>query len=313
MNLSFQGLDQAVWELGSQIAGWDGASVGMAMLTVRWVGLTTFAPGFSSTTVSLRFRMSIALMMAALMAPASSTDASGAGLRAHELSVLMAAEFVVGAALGLCVAMWIAAARSAGEWVALLSGLNIQTTYQPDWDGDSAESPTPIGRLFTLLGMLVFFGSRGPLRMMDLVELSLERCPLGQGTAPLMHARPEFLFDLVGESLALSIFVAWPIILAMATAQMAVILATKTRSVVLSWSLLAPTRLGIGMFILAIGFGAISLRISESISVWNSLVIDSLGSAFSLDAPLRTTNATESLSPGPPPEVPPDASAETGT
>lgn len=269
-------LDRTLWELAASLAGWRTDYAALCLLTIRWVGLTSFAPGFSSHTVSLRMRMTLAVLLASVMAGAMPANVPIRQMAAPELAWTLTAEFLVGAALGLCVSLWIAAARSAGEWVALLSGLNIQTSYQPDWDGDAGELPTPIGRLFTLLGMVIFFAGRGPLHMIDLVAASLSWCPLGEGIRPISVAGAASTFDIVGEALAVSILVAWPIILALAIAQMAVGIATKSRSVALSWSLLAPTRLAIGMFVLAAGFVMASVSLKESQASWYAYVERSL-------------------------------------
>lgn len=269
-------LDRSLWELATRLAGWQDDYTALSLLTIRWVGLTTFAPGFSSQTVSLRIRMALAVLMASVMSGVLPQTMPIRQMAMHESAWVMTSEFVIGAALGLCVSLWIAAARSAGEWIALLAGLNIQTTYQPDWDGDAGELPTPIGRLFTLLGMVIFFAGRGPLHMMDLVATSLRCCPLGQGIGPISSEGAASIFDIVGEALAVSVLVAWPIVLALAIAQMAVGIATKSRSVALSWSLLAPTRLGIGMFVLAAGFVTASVSLKESSASWFAFVERSL-------------------------------------
>lgn len=269
-------LDRTIWELAASLAGWRADYAALGLLTIRWVGLASFAPGFSSHTVSLRMRMTLAVLMASVMTGAMPPNVPIRQMAVPELAWILTAEFLIGAALGLCVGLWIAAARSAGEWIALLSGLNMQTSYQPDWDGDSGELPTPIGRLFTLLGMVIFFAGRGPLHMMDLVAASLSWCPLGEGIRPIGLGGAAAIFDIVGEALAVSILVAWPIILALAIAQMAVGIATKSRSVALSWSLLAPTRLAIGMFLLAAGFVTASVSLKESQASWYAYVERSL-------------------------------------
>jgi len=276
MNTGHSDLDQSLWDLASSIAGWETPSSATALLTIRWMGLAGFAPGVGSSMVSLRFRMALAVMLAALMAGGQSDVKSVHEGPYHEVAFLLCIEFVIGVILGLCVSLWIAAARSAGEWIALLAGLKVQTTYQPDWDGDAGESPSPVGRLFALLGMVVFFTGRGPLRLLDLMRASLEACPLGHGLAPLSQAKAESAFALLGEALSLSILAAWPIIMALSTAQLAVALATRTQSVALSWSLLAPTRLAVGMLILATGFASVTPGLTRSLDNWSLSVSETL-------------------------------------
>ena len=257
-----------LWSISTALAGWDIHATTIALLTLRWIGLTSFAPGVGTATVGYNFRISLAVLLAGIMAvgepPVRSINVS-IGL---DWIVALASEFLVGVGLGLTVSLWISAARAAGEWVALLSGLNIQTTYQPDWDGDAGDLPSAIGRLFSLAGLVVFFVSRGPLRLLDLVSASLAAYPLGRGLAWPGQAQAESVFSLVGEALALSILAAWPILLALVTAQVAVALASRTQSVALSWSLLAPTRLAIGLVILAAGLAGISAGLTRTLDPW---------------------------------------------
>lgn len=276
MIADFSELDGTLWDLATRIGGWHDSYTALGLLTLRWVGLTSFAPGFSSQMVSLRIRMALAALMASVTYGATQHTVTLTGVQAHDLIRIVLSEFILGAALGLCVSLWIAAARSAGEWIAMLSGLNIQTTYQPDLDGDSGELTTPIGRMFSILGMFVFFAGRGPLRMLDLIDVSLRACPLGKGFGPITESGATAIFGIVGEALALSILVAWPIVLALAVAQMAVGIATKSRSVALSWSLLAPTRLGIGMLLLAAGFATASASLTDNFANWCVFVEESL-------------------------------------
>jgi flagellar biosynthesis protein FliR len=257
-----------LWSIATGVAGWDSHPTTMALLTLRWIGLASFAPGVGSATVGFNFRITIAILLSGIMAVGEPpvlalTKASWAAL-----GLVMVSEFVIGVGLGLSISLWIAAARAAGEWVALLSGLNIQTTYQPDWDGDSGDLPSTIGRLFSLVGLVVFFVSRGPLRLLDLVSESITACPLGQGLNMIGQAQAETVFRLVGEALALSILASWPILLALTTAQMSVALASRSQSVALSWSLLAPTRLAIGLVILAAGLAGVSAGLSRTLDPW---------------------------------------------
>jgi len=82
------------------------------------------------------------------------------------------------------------------------------------------------------------------------------------------QAQAETVFRLVGEALALSILASWPILLALTTAQMSVALASRSQSVALSWSLLAPTRLAIGLVILAAGLAGVSAGLSRTLDPW---------------------------------------------
>lgn len=266
--MSMPNLDRWLWSISALIADWDAYPSVIALLTVRWIGLASFAPGFASATVGMRLRLALAVLLSGVMA---STQQPEQGLNLSgwsDWALALTREFLIGTGLGLAVTMWISAARAAGEWVALVSGLNIQTTYQPDWDGDSGDTPTNVGRLFSLVGLVIFFAARGPLKLLDLMAGSIAMCPLGQGFTLIGQLQAEVAFGFVDEALALSILAAWPILLALVTAQMAFALATHTQSVALSWSLLAPTRLAIGLVIMATGLAGVAAGLTGTIAPW---------------------------------------------
>lgn len=268
MDVSLPDLERWLWEIAAAIADWDAHPAVVPLLTVRWIGLVSFAPGFASAAVGMKLRLTLAILLSGVMAVGDLPldDLSLVGW--SDWAVALTREFLIGAGLGLAVLLWISAARAAGEWVALVSGVNIQSTYQPDWDGDSGDLPTDIGRLFSLLGMVTFFAARGPLRLLDLVSSSVAMCPLGQGFTLIGPIQAEVAFGLVGEALALSILAAWPILLALITAQVAIALATHTHSVALSWSLLAPTRLAIGLVIMATGLAGMAAGLTGTLEPW---------------------------------------------
>jgi len=266
--MNIPNLDRWLWSISAAIADWNAHPTVIALLTARWIGLASFAPGFASATVGIRIRLVLAVLLSGVMA-GTEQPAEELHLRAwSDWALALTREFLMGAGLGLAVTMWISAARAAGEWVALVSGLNIQTTYQPDWDGDSGDMPTNVGRLFSLVGLVIFFAARGPLRLLDLVAASVSMCPLGQGFTLIGQLQAEVAFGFLGEALALSILAAWPILLALITAQMAFALATHTQSVALSWSLLAPTRLAIGLVIMAAGLAGVAAGLTGTLEPW---------------------------------------------
>lgn len=268
--MEFQASDiqSLFWELATLIAGWQLHPQATALLCMRWVGLVSFTPGLDTDTVGMRFRMALAVLLAGIMAPGIDPATLPDLDQKTDWFIALSYEFLIGTALGLSVSLWISAARSAGEWAALVSGLSMQTTYQPDMDGDPDAPPTAVGRLFAMLGLFLFFSGRGPMRLMDLVQASLKSCPPGAILAWPSLQMAEPLFGRVGEALALSVLAAWPIIVALTTAQIALALAIQTQSVLLSLSLMAPTRLAIGLIIIAAGLAGVATDLSGTLDNW---------------------------------------------
>lgn len=269
-------IESLFWNIAALIADWNAYPVATALLFTRWAGLVSFTPGFGTDTVGLRFRMALAVLMAGVMTPVIDLTRVPKPDQESDWAILLASEFLVGSILGLSVSLWISAARTAGQWAALISGLSMQTTYQPDMDGDVDTPPTAIGRLFSMLGLFLFFSARGPLRLLDLVDASLQACPPGELLSWPNQQTAELVMSWVGEAMALSLLAAWPIIVALTTAQIAVALAMRTQSLVLSLSLMAPTRLAVGLVILAASFAGVSAGLSGTLENWMNGSVDQI-------------------------------------
>ncbi|MFM1802866.1 MAG: flagellar biosynthetic protein FliR [Planctomycetota bacterium] len=269
--------ESLIWSVSALIADWGSLPALMAILTTRWIGMVSFTPGLGTETVGLRFRSVLAIFMAGVMAPGMDPDSVQLPNEVSGWLMMILAEFLIGALLGLSVSLWISAARSAGQWAALVSGLSMQTTYQPDMDGDAENPPTAVGRLFSMMGLFLFFSGRGPLRLLDLVDGSLSAWPPGTPLQWPTQLNAESLLRTVNEALALSILAAWPIIVALITAQIAVALAMRTQSLVLSLSLMAPTRLAAGLVILAAGLAGLSAGLAGTLDPWLRSSVGQLG------------------------------------
>lgn len=262
------GNSEWLWNFAAGIADWSAFPAATALLMLRWLGLATFAPAYGTETVGQKVRIVLAILLAGLMAPGVRPPELPADNDFAQWALMATGEFVIGAALGLSVSLWVSAARSAGEWVAMVAGFGSQSFFQPDWDGDSADPPSSMGRLFSILALAIFFTARGPLRLIDLVAASLQASPPGGSLAFPGPGQADAIFSGVGEALTLSFLAAWPILLAMLTTQIAVVLATNTQSVVLSLGILSPTRMAVALVIMAAGLGGFSAGFSGTLDHW---------------------------------------------
>ncbi len=109
------------------------------LVLARTLGLVATAPVLAAPGLEPRFRLLLAVALAALIAPvvgpsmAVQTDVSA-------IAVACLGEAVIGAALGWAAGLVIAGARQAGEVVGAQAGLSTAALFDPDaGDGHDAD------------------------------------------------------------------------------------------------------------------------------------------------------------------------------
>jgi flagellar biosynthetic protein FliR len=135
----------------------------MAMLTAfllpffRILGIFTSAPILSQRAVPVRVRVGISLLLAALAAPlvpvVPAADLSAAGGL-----LAVAAEALIGFAIGFVARVILAAVEVAGETIGLQMGLSFAGFFDPDSGQLNA-----VSRLLNTLSLAAFVAINGPV------------------------------------------------------------------------------------------------------------------------------------------------------
>src|SRR6202166_4786203 len=112
-------------------------------------------PGLGEQNISPRLRLTIALVLAAVLLPphrlAYHIDTSALG----PTMVLLVEEIMIGAVLGLTARLTISALEVAGSVIAQQLGLGFVTTVDPT----QGEQGVIIGNFLTMLGITLFFAT----------------------------------------------------------------------------------------------------------------------------------------------------------
>jgi flagellar biosynthetic protein FliR len=123
------------------------------MLTFARVGtLVMLMPGVGEQLVSMRARLSFALLLSLVLFPLTRTLLPQGGAPASVIGVLIG-EIAVGLLIGLAVRMIVGALQTAGTIVAQQLGLAFAMSVDPAMGGQQAA----IGNLLTLLGVTLVF------------------------------------------------------------------------------------------------------------------------------------------------------------
>jgi len=185
------------------------------LVLARALGLSLTAPSLAVPELDWRFRLAMAGLLSAVLAPvvATSVDppaswsiAAWAGL----------SEVLAGGLIGWAAALVLAGARAAGDLVAAQAGMATAALIDPE----SGEPLTPLGRLYGLIALAVFLALNGPLLLVRALIESYQTVPAGR-----MVLAPETVtlaFGQLGRVLELALRAAAPAALALALAGIAV-------------------------------------------------------------------------------------------
>jgi flagellar biosynthetic protein FliR len=106
-------------------------------------------PGLGEQNISARLRLTIALILAAVLLPLHRTSALG------PVVVLLVEEIIIGAVLGLTARLTISALEVAGSVIAQQLGLGFVTAVDPT----QGEQGVIVGNFLTMLGITLFFAT----------------------------------------------------------------------------------------------------------------------------------------------------------
>ncbi|NJD19389.1 MAG: flagellar biosynthetic protein FliR [Gemmatimonadetes bacterium] len=233
-DLSFLG--QATWFNAG------GASVA-ALLLLRLTGLLWMAPLFSGRMIPGTVRTALAVVLAALLWPAA-VDAGGAtAARLNVATVLV--ELGVGLTLGLGAAVFVGAAESAGDTIAVQMGLSGANVVDP-----SSQTQLPVlGQLLGLFATMLILSTGGHVVILRALHASLELVPPGQ-PVDVEHGALAVV-ALGGRLLSLGLQFAAPVVAAMMMANAALGVLARTVPQLNILMVAFPIQIAVGLFVLA--------------------------------------------------------------
>jgi flagellar biosynthetic protein FliR len=260
-----------------------GLGYGVALLVAaRVFGLVWMVPGWSGVGLSARMRVCLAGFVAILVLPGvlgvSAPQRLPALADGMGWAVVLAAEALVGAVLGISAALVVAGARQAGEILGLQAGLapgsllEVEATGGLVGDGEGV-GMTPFGVLYGWVALLVFLAVDGPLLVVDALVRSFRVIPAGLGwgreTPLLSRQLVGEVFARTGSALGLALQAAAPVGLALLLAGMvlAVVSRTATRSPMsgVAW----PLRAAVGIGLTAILAGVLVATVGSAWRAWS--------------------------------------------
>jgi flagellar biosynthetic protein FliR len=148
----------------------------------RLLSLFLIAPVLSHQAIPMRVKISLALLIALIVAPLLPT-APATPLFSPAAWLLVAEQMLVGFALGFSLSIVFAALELAGDMAGLQMGIGFATFIDPQ---NSTQTPL-IGSLLGMLGTLIFLGMDGHLQMLDTLTGTFRIVPVGAGPNTILQ------------------------------------------------------------------------------------------------------------------------------
>jgi len=231
-----------------------GAAVA-ALLSMRLLGLVWTAPVFSAHTVPGSLKAGVTVLLTLLLWP--SAMASGAGATVTVPAIV--SELLVGITLGLGAAVFVAAAETAGDTIAVQMGLSGANVLEPF----SRTQMPVLGQLLGLSAIALILAAGGHLAMVLALDLSLDALPLG---GPLAAAEGALgVVRLGGTLLWLGLRFAAPVVAAMMIGNVALGVMARTVPQLNVLVVAFPLQIGIGLFVL----GATLPMLASAFDMWD--------------------------------------------
>lgn len=219
--------------------------VGGGLVTVRVLALLYLVPPLGARSVPTPVRVAIALVLAALLHPIVSA-AAPVPIGALALVALVAKEALVGASLGLVVALAFAALDMAGRLVDATRGSTLAEVIDPM----TGEWTSPLAELHVQIGLLTFLAIGGPRLLLVALAQSYEMVPLTSfpgaqaGLAPLAFG----VARLSADAIAVGLLLAAPALVALYVSEVALALLGRAAPQVGVFFVGMPLRAAVGIF-----------------------------------------------------------------
>jgi flagellar biosynthesis protein FliR len=154
----------------TQLEGWVG---GACWALSRISGLLLMAPVLGATTIPVRIRVGLAVLLTITLAPLAPLDIkplSAAGI------ATLAQQVLVGAAIGFVLKLVFEAVSFGGQFVSQAMSLGFAEVVNPGVGGT-----TPVlSQFYTMLVTLLFLAMNGHLQLISLLADSFRTLPVGQ-------------------------------------------------------------------------------------------------------------------------------------
>lgn len=213
----------------------------LGLCGARIGGLVLIAPLYAARSVPVMVRTAFVLLLTFLLVPLARVAAGVAVTPATLLS-----ELLIGFALGLGAALFIAAAELAGDVLAFQTGLSGASTLDPINQVNIAT----LGHFMQLTALALLLALDGHIVMIEALVHSIEVLPIGG--AVNWSAGIATLLGLVSDLFVTGVRIAAPVTLAVLISNLALGILAKATPKLNIFMLAYPLQIVIGLFTLGV-------------------------------------------------------------
>ncbi len=234
---------------------------GTALVSLRLTGVVMTAPMFSARLLPVRVRTAALVILTLAMLPAALAHAVPAP---RVTPATLVGEAIIGVILGLGAAIFVGAAESAGDFLAVQMGLSAGNVLDPL---SNTQMPV-VGQLLGLFVLALILAIGGHLVMLGALSRSFELLPAG--------ARLDFASGLVGavgmgtHLFLLGLRFAAPVVAAMMIGNAAMGITARAVPQLNILMVAFPVQIAIGLLVLTVTLPIIATFMSG----WNEGYVD---------------------------------------
>jgi flagellar biosynthetic protein FliR len=195
---------------------------GLVLVLCRIGGMVAVAPALGAWVIPIRLRLLLALAITMVAGPACLRPGATTSPHPVEMVVLAGGEAVIGAALGLGVAMLLSLACVAGQLIGQLSGVSLSEVLHPE-TGDAASASA---QFLYLVALAVYVTLGGPRLLVGAVLHTFRELP--PGSAISAAALSDTLLTVLGQSFQLGIRAAMPALAALLLSAITLTVVSRT-------------------------------------------------------------------------------------
>ncbi len=221
------------------------------LILLRSSVFLAFLPILGSKSLPGRFRIGLAVAIAALLTPVVDFRAGE-----NETAVLVLREVVLGMVLGLAVRFVFFGVEIAGQMISDSMGLSIATVFNPEI-GQSTE----IARLLTILATLLFLVTDAHHDLIALFVRSYDLVPAGSADVPALAGAG---IALVGKTFLLAIKLGAPVVVGVVTLNLLLGFVYKATPQINIFFISFPLYISVGFLVLLLALPAYVAAIGGS-------------------------------------------------
>jgi len=225
----------------------------LGLLTTRLSGLLLLAPVFSSRAIPMKVRTGILFLLTGLLLPSALAAGHLPGAVTPQVTpATLSAEVILGMALGLGAAVFVGAAESTGDMLAVQMGLSGANVLNPI----SGTSMPILGQFLGLFVVAMLLATGGHIAILQVLNASLTAFP--PGGALDFEGGITASVGVLGSQFLLGLRFAAPVIAAMMIGNAILGVLAKTVPQLNVLMMAFPLQIAVGLVTLALSLSLIA-------------------------------------------------------